>query len=132
MKNKILFALLVLVVTFSLVGCGPRVEFFIGKWEKEYSGLLDSMGWYELFSDGTWTSLSSGGLGWIEHTGTWTWNGDNTATLVDEDGNEFTATRDVETETVIDQETGEEVKKHKAYLLINNTKYYRVKEESNN
>ncbi len=131
MKNKILLALLVLVVAFSLVGCGPRVEFFIGKWEH-----VGSMGTgtytYELKQDSTWSLLQEYLFGDFISYGTWIWNGDNTATLTDEDGNEFTATRDVETETVIDQETGEEVEKHKAYLLINNTKYYRVKEESNN
>lgn len=122
MKNKILFALLVLVVTFSLVGCGPSASQFYGKWEKEYSGLLDSMGWYELFSDGTWTSLSSGGLGWIEHTGTWTWNGDNTATLVDEYNNEFTA---IHSWGYKDENYEESTN----YLLINDVKFWEVEEE---
>lgn len=126
MKNKILFALLVLVVTFSLVGCGPSADQFVGKWQS-----TAGMGTYtyELKEDNTWTRLDEYLFGDFISNGKWVWNGDNTSTLTDEDGNEVTATRDVETETVIDQETGEEVKKHKAYLLINNTKYYRVKEE---
>lgn len=126
MKNKILLALLVLVVTFSLVGCGSSADQFVGKWQS-----TAGMGTYtyELKEDNTWTRLDEYLFGDFISNGTWVWNGDNTSTLTDEDGNEVTATRDVETETVIDQETGEEVKKHKAYLLINNTKYYRVKEE---
>ena len=129
MKNKILFALLVLVVAFSLVGCGPSANQFVGVWEAD-SYITET---YELKEDGNWSyEWNNLNLLITREYGTWVWNGDYTATLTDEDGNEFSATRDVETETVIDQETGEEVEKHKAYLLINNTKYYRVKEESNN
>lgn len=129
MKNKILLALLVLVVAFSLVGCGPSANQFIGVWKAD-SYITET---YELKEDGNWSyEWNNLNLLITREYGTWVWNGDYTATLTDEDGNEFTATRDVETETVIDQETGEEVEKHKAYLLINNTKYYRVKEESNN
>lgn len=128
MKNKILFALLVLVVTFSLVGCGPSASQFVGKWES-YSPLIANYT-YELKEDGTYSFITD--YTWlgsnIEH-GTWVWNGDNTATLTDEDGNEITATRDTEKE--IDEKTGEETDNLRAFLLINDTKYYRVKEEVN-
>ena len=126
MKNKILFALLVLVVAFSLVGCGPSADQFVGKWQS-----TAGMGTYtyELKEDNTWTRLDEYLFGDFISNGTWVWNGDYTATLTDEDGNEFSATYDTEKE--IDEVTGEETDNIKAFLLINDTKYYRVKKESN-
>ncbi len=128
MKNKILFALLVLVVAFSLVGCGPSESQFYGVWKAD-SSITQT---YELKKDGNWSyEWNNLNLLIIREYGTWVWNGDNTASLTDEDGNEFTATYNTYSEEVIDEETGEEVTRYKFYLLINDVKYWEVKEEYN-
>lgn len=121
MKNKILLALLVLVVAFSLVGCGPSADQFVGEWK---NNIHDR---YNIFEDGTF--LYEGWITWTEYTGTWIWNGDDTATLVDEDGNELVATYKTESETIIDKETGEETKKVKPYLIIDDVKFWKEKKE---
>lgn len=126
MKNKILLALAVLVLAFSLVGCGPSADQFVGKWKAD-SYITET---YELKEDGNWSyEWNNLNLLITREYGTWVWNGDYTATLTDEDGNEFSATYDTEKE--IDEVTGEETDNIKAFLLINDTKYYRVKKESN-
>lgn len=121
MKNKILLALAVLVLAFSLVGCGPSADQFVGEWK---NNIHDR---YNIFEDGTF--LYEGWITWTEYTGTWIWNGDDTATLVDEDGNELVATYKTESETIIDKETGEETKKVKPYLIIDDVKFWKVKKE---
>lgn len=121
MKNKILLALAVLVLAFSLVGCGPSADQFVGEWKNIVHDC------YKIFDDGAYSY--DGYLNWGYYTGTWVWNGDNTATLVDDEGNELIATYMTESETVIDEETGEETKKIKAYLLIDDVKFWKVKKE---
>lgn len=125
MKNKILLALLVLVVAFSLVGCGPSANQFVGIWQAD-NYIFEE---YEFKEDGNWSYIWNN-LNLISKSnyGTWVWNGDFTATLTDKDGNEFTAIHQTESEEVIDEETGEEVTKYKSYLLINDVKYYEVED----
>ena len=82
----------VLVLAFSLVGCGPSADQFVGKW-KEDSGYSYYDFYYELTKDGKWTYVDPYFGGRLLNSGTWTWNGDNTATLVDEEGNELKATQ---------------------------------------
>lgn len=108
MKNKILFALLVLVVAFSLVGCGYEEHDFVGTYQ--YFGE-----YYILNSDGTWLS---GMLGVATFDrGTWTWNGDDTVTLVNEAGNSTLAKRGCAKQYDWEED-------YKNYLLIDSTKYW--------
>lgn len=115
MKNKILFALLVLVLAFSLVGCGPYASegLFLGKWKNE---ILDC---YEFFNDGTWTYegwISS----WDKDNGTWVHNGDNTITFINEEGEEKIAIYCSETEGEGEDKTETE------WLLIEEERFYAV------
>ena len=55
--------------------------------------------------------------------GTWTWDGDNTATLVDEDGNEVKATHG-------NDYKNEDDENRTNYLLIDGEKYWKVKSEN--
>lgn len=121
MKNKILFALLVLVVAFSLVGCGPSADQFVGKW-KEDSGYSYYDFYYELTKDGKWTYVDPYFGGRLLNSGTWTWNGDNTATLVDDYGNEFKAAQSSDYKNENDESSTR-------YLLIDDVKYWEVEEE---
>ncbi len=121
MKNKILFALLVLVVAFSLVGCEPSASQFYGKWKRDTGHSYYDF-YYELTEDGKWNYIDPYFGGMLLNSGTWVWNGDHTATLVDEDGDEFTAVKSSEYKNENDES-------RTSYLLIDDEKFWKVKEE---
>ena len=115
MKNKILLALAVLVLVFSLTGCKVHEEKdFVGTWV--YFGVY----YYILNSDGTWLS---GFLG-VENydSGTWTWNGDDTVTLVNTAGKPTLATIGCAKEYDWEED-------YKEYLLIDSEKYWEHKKK---
>lgn len=131
MKNKILFALLVLVVAFSLVGCGPRVytvQDFVGKWKEHLSHeAFSTAEYYVLTEDGLWESwyYSDWSSSSLSQKGTWVHNGDNTVTLTY--GLTFGGTKEM-LATLLN-EFDEEANKSYTYLLINDVKYYEVEDE---
>ncbi len=105
MKRRLLSILLVLIVVFGLIGCDftPKPEDFVGKWVGTIMMTLN------LYDDFTWTH---GQVIWIFERGTWFHNGDNTITLVYEDGSESIAKKCYDKES------------EKRYLVWNDDKYY--------
>lgn len=107
MKNKILLALAVLVLVFSLTGCEITLEEkdFVGTWESS------DFNWYEINRDGT---FRYGVLLLKQWDGTWFCNGDDSITLVFEYGDSIVATRDRDFEYEKDY-----------YLLIGSEKFWK-------
>lgn len=117
MKNKILFALLVLVVAFSLVGCGPYAseDLFYGYWSS------DNLEDLQIASNGEW-ALGHYITGW--EVGEWIHNGDNSITLLRE-------SEENENLIAIHHTTYEgegEDRIEKRYLQIGDKKYYYKRE----
>lgn len=131
MKNKILFALLVLVVTFSLVGCegaGPNPSWFVGKWKETLSNeAFSTAEYYVLTEDGLWESwyYSDWSSSSLSQKGTWVHNGDKTVTLT----YELTIGGTKEILATWNSEYDDETKKNKEYLLINDVKFWEVEDE---
>lgn len=111
MKNKILLALAVLVLVFSLTGCEITYEEkdFVGTWlcTSNGSSFFDA---FTIYIDGT---FEQGPYPMSQWDGTWFCNGDTSITLVFEYGDSIVATR------YYDSDCG------KDYLLINSEKYWK-------
>ena len=84
MKRRLLSILLVLMVVFGLIGCDftPKPEDFVGEW---WGFAMMKLGVYDDF---TWTY---GQINSVFDRGTWFHNGDNTITLIRDDGYESIA-----------------------------------------
>ena len=105
MKKRLLSILLGLIVVLGIVGCSfePKPEDFVGEWQG--SGTLC------IYADYTW---AYGMLGLALEWGTWIHNGDNTITLIREDGSESIAKKEYDRES------------ESSYLLWKEYKYYKV------
>ena len=117
MKNKILLALLVLVVTFSLVGCGSYAseDLFYGYWSS------DNLEDLQIASNGEW-ALGHFLTSW--EVGEWIHNGDNSITLLRESEEDENLIAIYHT---TDEGEGED-RIEKRYLQIGDKKYYYKRE----
>ena len=83
MKKKIITALLALTLILGLTGCEMTPNQFTGEWH----GVLTTL---QINDDYTWVY---GQLPWVFDRGTWVFNGDETITLISNDGTESIATK---------------------------------------
>lgn len=107
MKKRLLSILLGLIVVLGIVGCSfePEPEDFVGEWRGIMLMTLN------IYADYTWTYGQSV---WVFERGTWIHNGDNTITLIREDGSESIAKKKYDRES------------ESSYLLWEEDEYYKV------